>query len=188
MERPGRSSVLQKTAHATCFWERQRKGESMKEERQHRKLIIAGVDGSEATDDVIRNAVAIARGFPGGEIHYVFIAEPPLYEATDFSVEPIVLEGKKLLGEVMSRTSATFDGRVETHLAVGLATESILELASELKADVIVVGARGKGYLSRTVLGSVSRAIFSHARCTVLVARDVSYRRAEWRLPTARME
>jgi nucleotide-binding universal stress UspA family protein len=48
----------------------------------------------------------------------------------------------------------------------------ILEAAAEMKADLVVVGARGTGVVERLLLGSVSRAVVHGATFPVLVARS----------------
>lgn len=47
----------------------------------------------------------------------------------------------------------------------------ILEEAERWKADLIIVGSHGYGALQRFLLGSVSQAVVSHAKCSVEVVR-----------------
>jgi nucleotide-binding universal stress UspA family protein len=53
--------------------------------------------------------------------------------------------------------------------AVGPPAETILRLARERGADLIVVGTRKKGFLDRLIEGSVSQDVVRHAPCDVLV-------------------
>jgi nucleotide-binding universal stress UspA family protein len=48
---------------------------------------------------------------------------------------------------------------------------AICRLATELTAQAIVVGSRGRGILKRALLGSVSDHIVRNARCSVIVTR-----------------
>jgi nucleotide-binding universal stress UspA family protein len=51
------------------------------------------------------------------------------------------------------------------------AAESIISYATEQKADLIVIGTRGRSGLERLVLGSTASGVVSHATCPVLVVR-----------------
>jgi len=48
----------------------------------------------------------------------------------------------------------------------------LCEHADNLKPDVIVCGSRGKGYMGRLFLGSVSDYLMHNAKCTVMVIKD----------------
>ena len=50
--------------------------------------------------------------------------------------------------------------------------EFVVSKAREIKADVIVMGTRGMGKIRRTLLGSVSDFVVSHAPCPVLICRN----------------
>ena len=50
----------------------------------------------------------------------------------------------------------------------------ILHAAQEAKADILVVGARGRSRLAEAVLGSVSHRVLMHSPCTTLVVRGGS--------------
>jgi nucleotide-binding universal stress UspA family protein len=60
---------------------------------------------------------------------------------------------------------------VEPEVSVGCPASSILEKAEAWNPDLIVVGSHGYNALERLWLGSVSRAVTSHAKCSVEVAR-----------------
>ena len=59
--------------------------------------------------------------------------------------------------------------QVRTEVLTGAPVESILDRAHRLKADLILMGSRGRHGVLRLVLGSVSHAVLHHARCPVLV-------------------
>src|SRR5262249_52770843 len=65
--------------------------------------------------------------------------------------------------------------RVVAHLMSGEPYREVLQLASDLRADLIVVGSHGKGAFDRLIVGSVSQAILKKAHCAVLVARPKAY-------------
>jgi len=59
----------------------------------------------------------------------------------------------------------------ETLVATGAAGTALIEIASERKADHIVVGTIGCTELRRALLGSVAEAVAKRAPCTVLIVR-----------------
>ncbi|HEY9684480.1 MAG TPA: universal stress protein [Oculatellaceae cyanobacterium] len=54
---------------------------------------------------------------------------------------------------------------------VGDSREVILDAAATWKADLIVMGARGRRGLSRLILGSVSQTVLLYSPCSTLIAR-----------------
>ena len=65
------------------------------------------------------------------------------------------------------------DRKVEitTELLFGSPESSIVELADEVKPELIVVGSHGYSGWERLLLGSVSDAVVHHAPCSVMVVR-----------------
>ncbi len=61
--------------------------------------------------------------------------------------------------------------RVDTLVRGGAPADQIIRAASELEADLIVIGGRGKGAVAAIVLGSVAYQVLHHAPCPVLVTR-----------------
>ena len=59
----------------------------------------------------------------------------------------------------------------QAHAKFGQPDAEIVRLAEELRAGLVVVGSRGRGGVSRALLGSVSDSVVRHAHCPVLVVR-----------------
>jgi nucleotide-binding universal stress UspA family protein len=62
--------------------------------------------------------------------------------------------------------------KTETDVALDYPEHFIIEQARDWKADLIVVGSHGRGFLGRLALGSVSDAIVHHAPCPVMVVHE----------------
>ena len=63
-----------------------------------------------------------------------------------------------------------------SHVIVGRPANVIIETATRLGTDLIVMGSRGRGTIATMVLGSVSAEVGHHASCPVLVARTPQVR------------
>lgn len=61
--------------------------------------------------------------------------------------------------------------KVETEILRGSAARAILDEAEGWGADLVVVGSHGYGRAKRFLLGSVSQAVASHAKCSVQIVR-----------------
>jgi nucleotide-binding universal stress UspA family protein len=60
---------------------------------------------------------------------------------------------------------------VQTALMVGRPADLIVDEARRFRADLIVMGSRGRGAIASALLGSVSAEVVDRAPCPVLVAR-----------------
>jgi nucleotide-binding universal stress UspA family protein len=77
---------------------------------------------------------------------------------------------KALLADEAKRFEG-INGTVETDLRSGHAADELIELASERRSELIVIGARGLTPSQRLLVGSVSMSVARHAPCSVLVTR-----------------
>jgi nucleotide-binding universal stress UspA family protein len=77
-----------------------------------------------------------------------------------------------LLAESMAGYAEKFpDVAFTSKVAQGAAAAALV--AASGHASTVVVGARGRSALASRLLGSVSRSVLEHARCTVAVVRGV---------------
>jgi nucleotide-binding universal stress UspA family protein len=79
-------------------------------------------------------------------------------------------EAERVVGDATGRLERP--GRtVLTAVRPGRPATVIVEAASDMHADLVVVGSRGHGTIEQMLLGSVSAEVVDHARVPVLVAR-----------------
>ncbi len=79
---------------------------------------------------------------------------------------------KQLTDEIAKKISAAFPKcSVTSEATIGDCKELILAQANALKADLIVMGSRGRQGVTRIVLGSVSQTVLLHGNCSTLIAR-----------------
>jgi len=141
-----------------------------------RKVVLVAVDDTPAADEVLGFALEAARGLGATELHLIYVAEPPIVDELQIiRLSGLLEEGRAILERLAKRAGEQFGGRVEGHVGVDLVTTGILQVATDIEADLIVVGSHGKTRLQRMMLGSVARAVVARAHCAVLVARRADY-------------
>jgi hypothetical protein len=84
-------------------------------------------------------------------------------------VERVLAELEQQRGE----GSALPTRRWTTHIGLSDPVQAIVQLASDIEADLVVVGTHGRTGLARFVLGSVAEGVVRRAPCPVLVVRAV---------------
>ncbi len=134
--------------------------------------ILLAVDGSEEATLAARAAVELCEK-TGSELHVVHVGEylPTFYAYTEEEPAELQHNAQKLLGEKTERIRDAGGRLSGIHLRFGRAAEQIVNLGEEIGVNLIVVGSRGSGGLSRALMGSVSDSVVRHAHCPVLVVR-----------------
>ena len=133
--------------------------------------IVLAFDGSEYSHKALLRAKAIAERFDATVwLVHVFRNPSDLLGYTDF--EKIYAKRKSAAQAVMDdarqklgRTTFT----VQEKLREGNETDSILKVAENCAADLIVMGTRGLGAVKGFLVGSVSRKVIHYAACPVMV-------------------
>jgi nucleotide-binding universal stress UspA family protein len=129
--------------------------------------VILAVDGSEES----KKAEALATRFQG-EIVVLHVRETVYSGAASWSPE-WTPELEALIADVVGRLNRV-DGRARSEVrdaSRGHAGQVIAEVASEMRADLIVKGSKGRSRVAGFVLGSVAGRVVHSAKCPVLVAR-----------------
>lgn len=146
------------------------------------KVLIA-TDGSVFSRAAIEEACKLVLTRPDSIVRIVSAYDPTV----GISAEPYVgtavmyqqyADSLKLIAENAGSDAAKMVHQdcptvnVNVDVVLGRPAQSILEVAEHWKADLIVVGSHGHGFLGRTLLGSVSNAVVHNANCPVLVVRS----------------
>src|SRR5215475_6106964 len=151
--------------------------------------ILLAVDGSESGAVVVEEAARTP--WPEGSVaRIVSVVEAPFpvrewvaplppssYEEWERIFEERSVENT---AQAMARFGEIAGARTEatTKTLKGDPKIAILDEAEHWGADLIVVGTHGYNALERLWLGSVSRAVASHAKCSVQIARRREVREA----------
>lgn len=144
--------------------------------------VLLAVDGS-TYSEAAANAVA-KRPWPAGTTIKVFSSiEPVFYPTTDTWVMPesyyeeMEKAGREAAEKAVAkaveilRASPASPIEVTTEIRDGHAKDAILEEADAWGADLIILGSHGYRGFKRFMLGSVSYAVATHARCSVEIVR-----------------
>jgi universal stress protein A len=75
------------------------------------------------------------------------------------------------LNEIVNHIKETV--KIQKAVRHGKTSVQIVEMAKEMKADLVVMGTHGRTGVSNVIIGSVAEAVIRHARCPVLVVRDI---------------
>lgn len=136
-----------------------------------RPLILLATDFSHAADSALQWAAAIAEEH-GGSL--LLLHALPLYGApADYLPSPPEVE-EHLRGAAVERLGAlageiTPDLPVETRLEIGLPSQTIVETAEAVEADLVVMGSRGLSNLAHVLLGSTAERVVQRSPSPVLV-------------------
>src|SRR5262249_19276870 len=149
--------------------------------RKAMKILLA-VDGSEASLAAVEEAARTP--WPAGSVvRIVSVAEIPMLATTWVMPMPVgnskewerIFEERSVenTAQAMARFSEIAGAQPEmmARTPKGDPKIAILDEAERWGADLIVVGTHGYNALERLWPGSVSRAVASHARCSVEIAR-----------------
>jgi len=136
--------------------------------------IVVGVDGSEASLRAAEKAADLARSM-NASLVLVSVVPPPtvllgeLMTPEIVDPKPLVDAANEALTRVAEKLRSEKGVEVATRVIVGEPAESIIEIAEDEKADLIVVGRRGLSRIERLFIGSVTKKVLERAHVDVLV-------------------
>jgi nucleotide-binding universal stress UspA family protein len=141
--------------------------------------ILAGIDGSTHAAHALRHAAGLAKAL-GAQlrvVHAVDMGLLPLAPELALDVQRIVkarrADGEKLLAEAVEQARAagvTAQARlVETGMPAQPVAAALVAEAASWPADLMVLGARGRGGLERLLLGSVADGVARRSSVPVLL-------------------
>ena len=132
--------------------------------------VLLPVDGSEPSRHAIKKGIEEGL-LEGKEIHVITVV-PGVVLAGGYMVSPEVEEANQQLAEDALDEAKALLADYENVIAVsrkGDPGTEILHYASEIGADLIVMGHRGLGTFSKIFLGSVSSRVLNHSNCSVFI-------------------
>ena len=129
--------------------------------------MVVGLDFTDADGPAFDQAAQIARRVPHTELHLVHVFH------TELSAE----RSRELVGHLrlyVNEKAAIANGlpgiTVGIHLRAGKPAREIVQLATEVHADIIVVGSHRGPHLKHSIVGSTAEKLVAGASCPVFVA------------------
>jgi len=142
--------------------------------------ILLAIDGSDFSSAATRE-VAERPWPPGSEVRIISVVELPFLPTPETMALPESYYGqfektaREQAEEAIEWALKFFENhpelRVTSDILSGRAKDVILEEADGWGADLIVVGSHGNRGWKKMLLGSVSQAVASHAKCSVEIVR-----------------
>jgi nucleotide-binding universal stress UspA family protein len=137
--------------------------------------IVVGTDGSPGAEAAVQKVIELMRD-TGATVHLVcaYPGRSPL-ERIGMTARQESVDLRGVAADVLARGERRFEDAgftVEKHAREGDAAHTIIDVAGEHDADLIVVGARGNTGLRRFMLGSVAGKLSHHAPTSLLIVRE----------------
>ena len=135
--------------------------------------ILHANDGSDHAFNALTLALKIAKQ-SNAELHMICVEEIDYLPETMEDVRQETGTAARRFHSVVNRSRSMAEEaqvKLETHVVAGHPVRDIVDLARDLKADLLVVGASGHSALYDRMIGSRADRIVHLAPCPVLVVR-----------------
>lgn len=135
-------------------------------------VILVALDESSFAKAALEKALELAAPGKAEVVALSVVPLPGVVEgAQDRLISRFEREAKTLMDEAKALADShglSLKARVESGISPA---DTILDVAKEIGANLIVVGHRGKSNLERFLIGSVASALVTYAPCSVLVVK-----------------
>jgi nucleotide-binding universal stress UspA family protein len=144
------------------------------------KRILIPVDGSEPSDAAVLFGANLAAE-QGAQLAFAHVCDIARIAALvsgggmvpiinpSIAVEAERNAGASILQEAVKNAARSSGVNAETFFEEGANVDTILSIAKNWRADLIVIGSHGRGGIARALLGSVAEGVMRRASVPVLV-------------------
>lgn len=135
------------------------------------KQILVGVDGSNESRAAAQRAATIAAG-TGAMLRLVCVV-PPFEALTNVIPSPRQVQDQRASAKaIVEEVARELKGvQVETEVGDGSPAEILAGIAGQPEVEMVAIGHRGRGLLSRMLVGSVTSRLVQISPKSVLVVR-----------------
>ena len=136
------------------------------------KKILVPIDGSKYSEKALEHACEISKVFDSELVLLYVVERSPLINLLDRSEYLKLLEnfGSKALDKansILCKKGIT----AKTFLKKGSIVNEIEKTVKKEKIDLIIVGSKGLGAITRTLLGSISNKLAQSSSCSLLIIK-----------------
>lgn len=136
------------------------------------KKILVPIDGSKYSFKALEKARVLCEKF-GSELIVITVVSDIVALNVDYKIDIIsqnIASAEQMLNQI-EQDFKDSNIKLTTLYKVGDITREIVEQAEKNDVDLIVMGSRGLGMLSRTFLGSISHKVINNTDRSVLVVK-----------------
>ena len=136
-----------------------------------RKLLVP-VDFSDFSERALAVAADLAEKF-GATLHLVHVYPAAAYVAPPLIAGPVVVgqfreESQRVFDAFVARVKGELKAEIDASLQEGVPHVEIIRCATDVKADMIVMGTHGRTGLDHLLLGSVAERVVRGSTIPVL--------------------
>jgi nucleotide-binding universal stress UspA family protein len=133
--------------------------------------VVAGIDDSSVAREVLAQALEQAR-WRGTELHVVHVLHLPIvYTEAAINWAEVAEAQQNAVWAAVADELAVDDVEVERVDLEGYPPDVLVDYASQVDAELLVLGTRGRGEIASLILGSTSHRAIHLAPCDVLVVK-----------------
>ena len=143
--------------------------------------VLVPVDGSKTSKNVVEKAAEFGKKLNADLTIFMVIPEDEAFDKIPFpgasfpytnEIQKANIENSKKVLLDMKEAIKDYPNKVDTIYKEGRPANQIVDYAKENNYDLIIMGNRGLGAFSRTLLGSVSSKVLNHSQVSVVVIKN----------------
>ncbi len=125
--------------------------------------ILLATDGSECSLAAAQRAIAFCAAY-GSALSAVSVVHAPveMYAEAPKLVERMIEKSRSILDGIAALAGRS-GVKIETHVREGEPDEEVIKLATELEAEMIVMGSHGRTGIKKVIMGSVTEKVIAEA-------------------------
>jgi nucleotide-binding universal stress UspA family protein len=141
----------------------------------HFQKILVPMDGSPASIAALEEALVLAEDL-AAEIEVLHVYAPDRFElaSSTGASEAARTEDEREMEDAIGGAKALIGDRLNRRTESGEPVRTIIEVAAEDAADLIVIGTHGRVGRLHALVGSVTEGVVRAAPCPVLTVRSVN--------------